>query len=93
MRKEHSETYAAGYADGFAAAMERARREDDKPYLTKEDIIKRYNGEIGINKAGDIMRAVRTACGGGKLNSCSIILKSELEYWESLVVKEFKARL
>lgn len=85
--------YTKGYAAGFHAAMEQSRRADEKPYLTVEDIIKRYDSKIGINKAGEIMRAVRRACGGGKLDSCSLILRSEMEYWESLVQKEFVARL
>ena len=85
--------YVKGYADGFAAGIERSKREDDKPYLTVDDIIKRYDGKIGINKAGEIMRAVRRLCGGGKLDSCSLILRSEMEYWESIIDKEYKPRL
>ena len=85
--------YTKGYAAGFHAAMEQSKREEEKPYLTVNDIIKRYDGKIGVNKAGEIMRAVRRVCGGGKLDSCSLILRSEMEYWESLVDKEYVPRL
>ena len=63
---------------------------------TEDDIkgiIDRYGGRIGQNKAREILQAVRHCCNGGKLNSCSLVLRSELEYWESIVDKKFLARL
>ena len=56
-------------------------------------IIERYGGRIGENKARAILQAVRHCCNGGKLKSSSLVLRSELEYWESLVDKKFLARL
>ena len=85
--------YREAYMAGYVAALEKMKSEATKPYIDKEALIARYDHKIGINKAGDILRDVRHACNGGKLDSCSIVLLSELEYWESVVDKKFKARL
>lgn len=88
MDKFTNEGYRHGYIDGYLAAAEELKTKEAKPYIDKDGIIERYGGKIGINKAYQIIRAVRQVCGGGKLDSSSIILLSELEYWESLVKKE-----
>lgn len=91
-----SVSYMKAYMDGYTKAMEdlQGRQENVKPpYIDKQGIIDRYDGRIGINKAGEILRAVRRACNGGKLDSSSLVLVSELEYWESLVDKNYKERL
>ena len=91
--KLHSELYMQAYMDGYTAAMEKAKAERYKPYIDKEALIERYDGKIGVNKALTIMRNVRHVCNGGRLEHDSLILRSELEYWEGLVDKQFKARL
>lgn len=88
--RETSEAYMRAYMDGYTAAKE---GRGQQPYIDKDGIIKRYGGKIGQNKAGEIIRAVRHVCNGGKLNSCSIVLMSELLYWESIVEKKFVERL
>jgi len=88
-----SEEYMKGYAEGYASALDKQRAAGARPYIDKEGIIERYGGKIGQNKAGEILRAVRHCCDGGKLDSCSIVLISELEYWESIVDKKFLERL
>lgn len=88
-----NEPYMRAYMDGYTAALEKAKAEQKSPVIDKEGIIKRYGNRIGINKAGEILRAVRHCCNGGKLGSCSVVLLSELEYWESIVDKTFLARL
>ena len=62
----------------------------EKAYITKTDIQDRFG--VGINKAGEIMRDIRRACNGGKLGAGKV-LPAELEYWESLVDKQYKERL
>ena len=79
--------------EGYTAALKLEREEKGKPYIDKEALIKRYDGKIGLNKAGDIIRAVRRVCGGGKLDCAGMVLLSELEYWERTVNPEFKERL
>ena len=91
--KLHSELYMRAYMEGYTAALEKANAERVKPYLDKDMIIERYDGKIGENKALEIMRAVRHVCNGGRLDHKSLILLSELEYWESLVDAKYKARL
>lgn len=85
--------YRKAYMDGYLAAKREIENGNEKPYIDKEGIIKRYDGNIGINKAGEIIRAVRRVCNGGKLDSCSLVLISELKYWESVVDKKFRERL
>lgn len=62
----------------------------EKAYITKTDIQHRFG--VGVNKAGDIMRDIRRVCNGGKLGAGKV-LPAELEYWESLVDKQYKERL
>ena len=93
LKRGMDELYKRAYMAGYTAAKEERRAVDEAPYIDKEGLIKRYNGKIGQNKAGEILRAVRRCCNGGKLDSCSIVLVSELEYWETLVDKRFKERL
>ena len=92
MERIVNEAYMRAYMDGYSAALEKHKEEKNKPYIDLEGIVERYGG-IGMGKARDIIRAVRTVCNGGKLDSCSKILVSELEYWESIVDKQYKSRL
>lgn len=57
-------------------------REQGKVALTYPDIMLRY--DVGIGKARDIIRSIRSMCGGGKLGEGKV-LPSEVIYWESLV--------
>ena len=57
-------------------------REQGRVALTPEDIMTRY--DVGINQAYQIIRGIRSVCGGGKLRG-SKVLPSEVLYWESLV--------
>lgn len=50
--------------------------------LRYPDIMARYG--VGVNKARDIIRGIRSVCGGGKLGEGKV-LPSEVLYWESLV--------
>lgn len=50
--------------------------------LTYKDIMARYG--VGVSKARNIIRGVRSVCGGGKLGEGKV-LPSEVRYWESLV--------
>ena len=50
--------------------------------LTYKEIQERYG--VGIGKAREIIRGVRSVCGGGKLGE-GRVLPSEVLYWESLV--------
>lgn len=81
--------YMRGYMEGYNAAKAEAK----VPYVDKDMLIARYNGRIGINKAYEILRAVRRTCGGGKLQSNNVVLLSELEYWESQVDTTYVERL
>lgn len=87
-----NEMYMRAYMDGYTSAMERCERESEKPYLTVDDVMKRYGG-ISKNKAYGIMQSVRHYCNGGKLNNDRMILRAELEYWEKEVEKQYKERL
>ena len=87
-----NELYMRAYMDGYTAGIEKGRGETEKPYLTVEDVVKRYGG-ISKSKAYEIMVAVRHCCNGGKLNHNGMILLAELEYWEREVDKKFKERL
>lgn len=57
-------------------------REQGRIALTYEDIQARYG--VGIVKAREIIRGIRSVCGGGKLGEGKV-LPSEVLYWESLV--------
>lgn len=83
--------YCRGYIDGFLAATEEHKAKEEKPYLDVEDVMKRY--DVGTNKARSIIHAVRHVCNGGKLESSSKILLSEIKYWESIVDKKYLDRL
>ncbi|MBP3376225.1 MAG: hypothetical protein J6L83_05630 [Clostridia bacterium] len=50
--------------------------------LTYEDMMVRYG--VGIVQARNIIRAIRSKCGGGKLGGAKV-LPSEVLYWESLI--------
>ena len=90
---EERELYIRAYIEGYTAAMKEIKAETEKPYIDKEGLIKRYDGKIGVNKALGILRSVRQYCNGGKLNHEGLVLRSELEYWESVVEKIYKERL
>ena len=57
-------------------------REQGRVALTYQDIQARYG--VGIVKAREIIRGIRSVCGGGKLGEGKV-LPSEVLYWESLV--------
>lgn len=65
-------------------------RQQGRVALTCEDIMERYG--VGQVKAYQIIRAIRSVCGGGKLGSGKV-LPSEVKYWESLVDTTFVERL
>lgn len=87
-----SEEYMQAYMKGYMEGIKTERGEAEKPYLNVEDVCERYGG-IGKPKAYDIMNAVRHCCGGGKLQHSGMILRSEMEYWESIVDKRYIERL
>lgn len=89
-----NEAYMRAYMQGYTDGMEKAAsdRGDDKPYIDLQGVIERYGG-IGEAKARYILTAVRHVCGGGKIGLATKVLKSELEYWESIVDKRFVERL
>lgn len=86
-RDEYARAYAAGYADGLAVAQNKR----ESPVLSLNDVQERY--KVGLNKAHEIIRAIRHVSNGGKLGCSSLVLLSEAEYWESLVDKTFRERL
>ena len=65
-------------------------RRQGRVALTYEDIMERYG--IGQAKAYQIIRSIRSVCGGGKLGQGKV-LPSEVRYWESLVDTTFVERL
>ena len=87
-----NEAYMSAYMAGYTAALEKQKENAQRPYIDVEGIMERYGG-IGINKARNILQAVRHCCNGGKLGSSSMVLVSEIEYWESQVDKQFLERL
>jgi flagellar biosynthesis/type III secretory pathway protein FliH len=95
MNNENKEFYMKGrmegYMDGYNATMEKAMEKFDKPYLDVNDIMERYG--VGINKAHQILRGIRSVCGGGKLDSNGRVLVAEVKYWESLVDTRYVERL
>ena len=85
------ERYMRAYMEGYTAGLEKAQGEQEKPYLTVEDVAARYG--ISKGKAYMIMQAVRHCCNGGKLDHDGKILRSELEWWESKPEVKFVERL
>ena len=61
-------------------------REQGRIALDCEDIMARYG--VGINKAREIIRGIRSVCGGGKLGAGKV-LPQEVAYWESLVDRKY----
>lgn len=57
-------------------------REQGKVALDYKDIMARYG--VCVSKAREIIRGIRSVCGGGKLGAGKV-LPSEVVYWESLV--------
>ncbi len=88
-----TEEYMKGYAEGYAAGLEKARADAEDPVIDYKGIIERYRGRVGQSKAYEIIRAVRHCSNGGKLNSSSLILLSELKRWESIVDPTYLERL
>ena len=52
--------------------------------LNADDIMARY--DVCRGKAYEIIRGIRSVCGGGKLGSGKV-LPAEVIYWESLIDK------
>ncbi len=88
-----NEEYMRAYMDGYTAGLEKARADFRDPVIDREGLIERYRGRISNDKAYEIIRAVRHCCNGGKMKSSSLILLSELEYWESVVDPTYLERL
>ena len=59
-------------------------RAQGKVALNYKDIMARYG--VGRTRALEIIRGIRSVCGGGKLGSGKV-LPSEVVYWESLIDK------
>ena len=57
-------------------------REQGRVALNYEDIMRRY--AVGRTRALEIIRGIRSVCGGGKLGSGKV-LPAEVLYWESLI--------
>ena len=87
-----SEQYMSAYMQGYMEGIKAERGDAEKPYLTVSDVCERYGG-ISKSKAYEIMSSVRHHCNGGKLNHDGMILRSEMEYWESSVDKRYIERL
>ena len=87
-----NEQYMSAYMKGYMEGIKAERGEAEKPYLDVEAVRARYGG-ISRSKAYEIMQGVRHVCGGGKLNHDGMILRAELEYWESIVDKRYIERL
>jgi hypothetical protein len=62
----------------------RELREQGRIALDYKDIQARYG--VGITNAREIIRGIRSMCGGGKLPTGKV-LPSEVKYWEGLVDK------
>lgn len=62
----------------------RELREQGRIALDYKDIQARYG--VGITNAREIVRGIRSVCGGGKLPAGKV-LPSEVKYWEGLVDK------
>lgn len=50
--------------------------------LDVEGLMERYG--VGRNKALELMRCIRSTCGGGKLGAGKVLM-SEVRHWESIV--------
>ena len=57
-------------------------REQGRVALNLEDIMVRY--DVGTVQARDIIRSIKSVCGGGKLGAGKV-LPAEVVYWESLI--------
>ncbi len=62
--EEYQRVYMEGYTAGLRDGKAEAEKEE-KPFFKANDIAERYG--CGLNKAREIMRAVRHVCGGGGL--------------------------
>lgn len=62
----------------------RELREQGRIALDYKDIQTRYG--VGVTNAREIIRGIRSVCGGGKLPAGKV-LPSEVKYWEGLVDK------
>ena len=62
----------------------RELREQGRIALDYKDIQARYG--VGTTNAREIIRGIRSVCGGGKLPTGKV-LPSEVKYWEGLVDK------
>ncbi len=62
----------------------RELREQGRIALDYKDIQARYG--VGVTNAREIIRGIRSVCGGGKLPAGKV-LPSEVKYWEGLVDK------
>ena len=85
--------YKKAYMEGYAAGLEAAKLEANsvKPYFTVEDVVERYG--CGLNKAREIIRAVRHVTGGGGFGMSGRVKRVELLYWESIVDKTYLYRV
>lgn len=88
-----NETYMKAYAEGYAAAILQMREREDNPIMDCDDLIRRYGGKIGKNKALEIIQAVRHCCNGGMLGMSGKVMLSEVKYWESKVDPTYLERL
>jgi hypothetical protein len=89
LMEEYRDAYMKGYVDGLAKGQ--AEAQEEKPFFTIEDIMKRY--DCCQSKAGQILRAVRHVCNGGGLGTNDKVKKAELLYWETIVDKTFLREL
>lgn len=90
---DEQKNYAQAFAEGYAFAMEQVRAKESNPILNAEDIMRRYGGKVGLNKAREIIQAVRHCCGGGMLSMSGHVMLSEVVYWENKVNPEYVERL
>lgn len=89
-----NEDYQRIYMEGYTAGLRAGKAEasaDDKPFFKAKDIAERYG--CGLNKAYEVMRAVRHVCDGGGFGSAGMVKRSELLYWESIVDKKYLTRI
>lgn len=78
--------YIKGFEAGYAAAVDKyLTPKEEKPVYDYRDIMERYG--IGENKARSLLIQIRRACNGGMIGSASVVKRSELLYWETLVDK------
>ena len=89
------EEYQRIYMEGYIAGLKDGRAEGgedlEKAYVEASDIMKRYG--CGLNKAREIIRAVRHVTGGGGFGMAGKVKKAELLYWESIVDKNYLYRV